>query len=32
MANLKARLYHFMPLLIVAAGVIVDTENSWRSI
>lgn len=32
MANLKARLYHFLPLLIVAVGVIVDTESSWRSI
>lgn len=32
MANLKARLHQFLPLLIVAVGVVVDTEGSWRSI
>lgn len=32
MTNLKAKLYHVLPLLVAAAGVIVETENGWRTI
>jgi hypothetical protein len=31
MANLKARLYPYLPVLIAVAGTLVDVGNSWRS-
>ncbi|MDX6718142.1 MAG: hypothetical protein QOJ63_396 [Solirubrobacteraceae bacterium] len=31
MANLKARLYPYLPVLIAVVGVVTDVGNGWRS-
>jgi hypothetical protein len=31
MANLKARLYPYLPALIAIVGVAADVSNGWRS-